>query len=213
MVTRRLKAVVSDLKAQNKTVNHIKFGTYKVTDSQYASAYDVQGNETNQVIAYLDGDILRVTNADSNKPVTFEAGDSLSFDSAAEFNNIKTIAYDNVDTSKVTTTGGAFKNLQNVTSISGLEKFNTSNVTNMAMMFQGCQKLTSVNVQNWNTQKVTNMQAMFNGCSDLQTADVSKWDVSNVQSVAQMFNGCQRLKVIDVSKWNLTKATKFQQLV
>ena len=45
----------------------------------------------------------------------------------------------------------------------------TSNVTNMNAMFNGCSRLTSVPA--FNTSKVTDMYSMFNGCTSLTTIE------------------------------------------
>ena len=46
---------------------------------------------------------------------------------------------------------------------------NTSNVTDMSCMFDGCSGLTSLDLSGWNTSKVTRMNSMFSGCSKLKT--------------------------------------------
>lgn len=45
----------------------------------------------------------------------------------------------------------------------------TSNVTNMSNMFEGCWNLTSLDVSNFDTSNVTDMNSMFSGCSSLKT--------------------------------------------
>ena len=50
-------------------------------------------------------------------------------------------------------------------SITGMQYFNTSEVTNMGSMFSGCIALTSIDLSNFNTANVTNMYSMFLGCS------------------------------------------------
>jgi surface protein len=37
----------------------------------------------------------------------------------------------------------------------------------MEKMFYNCDSLTSLNISNWNTSNVTNMASMFDGCSSL----------------------------------------------
>ena len=39
----------------------------------------------------------------------------------------------------------------------------------MSGMFQDCTSLTSLNLSGWNTSNVTDMGYMFNGCSNLNT--------------------------------------------
>ena len=50
-----------------------------------------------------------------------------------------------------------------------VSKWDTSNVTNMILMFNCCSSLNSLpDISKWNTSKVTNMESMFNGCSNLK---------------------------------------------
>ncbi len=83
--------------------------------------------------------------------------------------------------------------------------FDTSKVTSMEGMFQGCAGLISLDVSHFNTSKVTNMSYMFDGCSSLTDIDVSHFNTSNVTSMESMFLGCQSLGKLDVSHFNTSK--------
>ena len=63
-----------------------------------------------------------------------------------------------------------FYNASQLTSITGLEYLNTSEVTNMSHMFAGCTKLEDIDVSHLDTGKVTDMSGMFEGCSGLPTS-------------------------------------------
>ncbi|MCI6573477.1 MAG: BspA family leucine-rich repeat surface protein [Firmicutes bacterium] len=56
--------------------------------------------------------------------------------------------------------------LTNLTSIS-FGNFNTSNVTDMHYMFEGCSSLTSINLSSFDMSKVTNTDSMLANCSGL----------------------------------------------
>ena len=56
--------------------------------------------------------------------------------------------------------------LTNLTSIS-FGNFNTSNVTDMHYMFEGCSSLTSLNLSSFDMSKVTNTTDMLSDCSAL----------------------------------------------
>ena len=56
--------------------------------------------------------------------------------------------------------------LTNLTSIS-FGNFNTSNVTDMHYMFEGCSSLTSLNLSSFDMSKVTNTDSMLANCSGL----------------------------------------------
>ena len=63
----------------------------------------------------------------------------------------------------------------------------------MSYMFQGCSSLKDINLSNFNTSNVTNMSWMFNGCELLSSLpDISKWNTSNVTEMSRMFDGCKK---------------------
>ena len=72
----------------------------------------------------------------------------------------------------------------------------TSNVTDMNRMFNGCNALTSLDVSGWNTSNVINMDYMFYNCSSITSLDFSGWDTSNVTNMNSIFSGCSSLKTI-----------------
>ena len=88
-----------------------------------------------------------------------------------------------------------------------VSNFDTSNVTNMAYMFNGCLALTSLDVSNFDTTNVTNMGGMFNDCSKLTSLDLSSFDTTNVADMSFMFNGCSKLTSLDVSNFDTTNVT------
>ena len=86
----------------------------------------------------------------------------------------------------------------------------TSNVTNMDSMFNGCTSLQSLDLSGWNTSNVTDMYYMFSGCTSLQTLDVSGFDTSNVTKMGYMFNNCKTLQTLDVSGFDTSNVTNAQ---
>ena len=93
----------------------------------------------------------------------------------------------------------------NVSSITGMEYLNTSEVTSMFNMFGHCYDLGSVDVSHFDTRKVTNMAQMFGGPACLEL-DLSSFDTSNVENMTEMFGGSRPLRTIKVSDgWSLEK--------
>ena len=85
-----------------------------------------------------------------------------------------------------------FKELQE---IEGIENLNTEDVTIMNSMFNGCSKLTSLDLSSFNTSKVENTGFMFNGCSSLKTIYVSdKFKTDKVTFGNFMFYDCNQLE-------------------
>ncbi|MBR5324855.1 MAG: BspA family leucine-rich repeat surface protein, partial [Prevotella sp.] len=91
--------------------------------------------------------------------------------------------------------------------IVGLKYLNTSQVTNMANMFLGCNKLTSLDVSHFDTSKVTDMSNMFSGCAGLKSLDLSNFNTSKVESFGNMFERCSSLSSLNVSSFNTSKST------
>ncbi|EME8125135.1 BspA family leucine-rich repeat surface protein, partial [Enterococcus faecium] len=95
--------------------------------------------------------------------------------------------------------------LQNLKEINGLEKLDTSQVTDMSTMFYQCSSLQNLDLSSFNTSQVTTMSEMFKGCSDLQTLDLSSFDTSQVMAMFDMFYGCTSLQSLDLSSFNTSK--------
>ena len=94
----------------------------------------------------------------------------------------------------ITSTEYWFFGCSNLETFVGLEYLNTSNVTNMASMFDGCYSLTTLDLSSFNTTSVTEMKMMFYGCTSLTTIYVrSGWSTANVTSSDHMFEGCDRI--------------------
>ena len=148
--------------------------------------------------------------------LTFEKyeGESLPSDSESEWvedgksvfemfkydcQNIKNIVInESFKTFTPTTLSRFFGGLVKLETITGLEYLNTANVTDMSLLFNNCQKLTSLDVTHFNTAKVTNMYRMFNACG-LTSLDLSNFNTAKVENMGLMFSGCSNLKTIYAS--------------
>lgn len=97
--------------------------------------------------------------------------------------------------------GNAFKNAfrDSENEISIINAGDTSGVTAMHSLFQGCSSLKKCCL--FDTSNVTSMSSMFASCSGLKT--VPLFDTSNVTRMASMFSGCsvlQSIPLFDTSK-------------
>ena len=115
-----------------------------------------------------------------------------------------------MQSARPTSTENWFWYLPNLTKIEYLDYLNTSDVTNMSCMFDGCQKLTSVDVSHFNTTKVTDMSNMFSGCSKLTSLDLSGFNTEKVTDMSYMFSECTSLNTLDVSHFNVEKVTTME---
>ena len=107
-----------------------------------------------------------------------------------------------------TTTYDWFFGMHNLRSITGISNLNTSEVTNMAFMFQSCDLLTSIDLSHFNTSKVTDMSGMFANSTGLTSLDLSSFNTSRVTKMRNMFSSCSNLRTIYVgSGWSTAAVT------
>ena len=107
-----------------------------------------------------------------------------------------------------TSTYAWFGYMNKVQSITGISCLNTSKVTNMGSMFEGCSGLTNLDVSGFNTANVTNMQFIFYGCSGLTNLDLSNFNTANVTTMEGMFDHCSALTSLDLSGFNTARVTE-----
>ena len=112
------------------------------------------------------------------------------------FSSLKTFILDNVvfPANMIYGLGGL-----STVEVMSLENVDTSNVTDMSSMFNGCSKLNGLTLKSFETSNVTNMNAMFLGCSKLKKLNLGSFDTSNVTNMGSMFEGCTELTTISVS--------------
>jgi surface protein len=76
-----------------------------------------------------------------------------------------------------------------------------SGIQSMFSMFLSCQGITTVsNINSWNVSSVTNMSSMFFLASNFNQ-DIGSWDVSNVTDMGGMFYGASRFNQ-DIGGWD-----------
>ena len=93
-----------------------------------------------------------------------------------------------------------FNNKENIKTITKLKGLDTSNVTNMNSMFNGCSSLTTLDLSSLNTSKVTTMQEMFSGCTSLTSLNLSDLNMKKLQYVAHMFYDCSSLTDVFINQ-------------
>ncbi len=122
----------------------------------------------------------------------------------AGFTNCTAMDLRNANTTNVTNMSLMFSNCSklNTLYVSG---WNTGNVTNMSFMFSGSGSLEQLDLSDWNTGNVTMMSYMFQTCTSLTTLDLSGWDTGNVMNMDGMFSNCSSLTSLDLSGWNTAR--------
>jgi len=98
-----------------------------------------------------------------------------------------------------------FKGGLNITSINLNTKGLIKKIKSMDYMFQGCDSLKSVILNNFDSTKVTSMKGLFYNCKNLYEVDLSNIDTSKVISMNSMFYYCKSLESLNLSNFNTKK--------
>ena len=114
--------------------------------------------------------------------------------------NIKKVVFDaSFANARPTSCDYWFDYCPNLTTIEGIEYFNTENVTTMRYMFDSCESLKSLDLTNFNTENVTDMYYMFYRCTSLESLDLTNFNTAKVTNMTAMFYKCSALKTIYAS--------------
>ena len=106
----------------------------------------------------------------------------------------------------------SFVNEKNIKTIKKLKGLDTSKVTSMEYMFDGCTSLTSLDLSSFDTSNVTNMNRFFESATSLTSLDLSNFDTSNVKGMYRLFYGCSSLTSLDMSNWDTSNVTENGQM-
>ena len=143
----------------------------------------------------------------------WSAGETYAFQAMFKnCSNVESINMENVRSGIANSTSEMFNGCSKLTEIKGLDKLETSGITNMNSMFLSCSGLTSLDVSGFNTSACTNMGSMFNGCNGLTSLDLSNFDTSNVTDMSGMFRDCEKLTSLDVSGFNTSACTNMANM-
>ena len=123
--------------------------------------------------------------------------------------NILELDLSNFDTSQVTDMNIMFNHMRDLTTLD-LSNFDTSQVTDMNIMFNHMRDLTTLDLSNFDTSKVTNMRGMFGAMFNLTTLNLSSFDTSKVTDMYGMFHGTSKLTSLDLSNFDTSKVTDMQ---
>ncbi|WP_223902389.1 MucBP domain-containing protein [Lactobacillus laiwuensis] len=158
-------------------------------------------------LAHING-----INSDDIQEVKFTG--QLKIGSASEMfkdltNLTKITGLENLDTSATSDMRYMFANCQNLTSIDGIANLQTSKVNNMSFMFAGCSKLASLDLSSFNTANTIHAESMFQDCENLQSIKFSPdFTIAKVDDISRMFSGCSSLTALDLSKFNTSQVKK-----
>ena len=157
------------------------------------------------VTASFDGSTVTISS--TSEIGTIDSPMLNSFFNICGKSNVKTITFAN-EVYAPALSNQLFYGLSEMTGINHANYLDTSNVTSMNSMFQGCNSLTTLNLSDWDVSNVTGagMTGVFTQCSGLETIDVTNWQIGNI-NMSGMFYGCSSLKSIDMSTWDMSGVT------
>ena len=137
-----------------------------------------------------------------------------------------------VNLSRISNLSYMFKDAKDLTSITFGPAFDTRNITDMSYMFDGCERLNTIDLSNFNTANVINMEHMFSrsgvdtitlpatfttnnvrsmgymfaSCSNLDSINANQLNVENVATMSHMFYNCPQLTNLNISNFNTSNA-------
>ena len=131
------------------------------------------------------------------------------------YNNPKltTLSVSNLVNSKTTSLHGMIMNCKSLTSITGLDTWNTSGVTNMIGVFQDSSALPDSvlnGILNWDVRNVTTTHGMFSG-TRFQNISLSNWSMNKIREMTAMFNGNTSLRTVSLPR-EMSTVTDMQNM-
>ena len=191
----------------DKTYAHIDGGTSNpgyFTDIQIAMLpYVALSGDGTTLTFYKDGKIATHTEP------TFMLNEPDQTPGWSIYSNVSTVVFDpSFAAVHPTYMGDWFNGLRYLTSIQGLENLNTSEVTSMKNLFNGCTSLVNLDLRYFETGNVTDMNSMFRDCSSLRQLDLPSFDTRKVTDMNIMFRGCTSLESLDLSSFDTHSVTR-----
>ena len=176
------------------------YAVFDSSDGSFTFFQDTKGK-------YTDGQVVGTkTYYTGFEDITGETNPSWCDSSSGDLKVVvKTVTFK--DKIKPKTCHDWFSGAVSLTSITGLDKLDTTAVTDMGFMFYSCSKLTSLDLSSFNTENVTHMNGMFQNCSSLTSLDLSSFNTENVTYMYRMFRYCSSLTSLDLSSFNTANVT------
>lgn len=128
--------------------------------------------------------------------------------------SLKAIVARNVK-SEVDSIGSMFYGLENLTTISGLDSWDTVNVEDMGYAFAHCRSLTTVSgLESLSLENARSINSMFRGCRNMSDFDALKsWDVKDVLDMDRMFGGCLSFNdLTPILEWSINDDCMFESM-
>ena len=165
------------------------------TDASYARL-DEPGQQGYFTYIEIVPELYALYDAETTTMTLYYDGQMLKYGGFAEWwddlptEDITTVVLDgSMQDARPTSTRLWFQSCNNLTEIQHLDYLNTSEVTDMSIMFRYCYRLTSVDLRSFDVTNVTDMRGMFEECQALKTIYCGgNWSATTANS-ERMFRG------------------------
>ena len=187
---------------QNATTDKAKANKQEAGSSQFDPANVIRDNNATISSTWEDipvtfhNNVLSLGEKDKTYTIDNSANNNISISQ-----NISNVTPDDITEIDINapiaikgSANGVFNNLKNITSINGLDKLDTSQVTNMQQMFASCPKLTELDLSSFNTNKVTNYTGLFLNDTNLTSINLYNFTIADDAKMLIMFRFCSNLK-------------------
>ncbi len=169
---------------------------------------DVSLAQDGSVLLYVSGSDVIITN-ESGIPVIANQDMSCAFADLSSLTSID--GFDLLDMSGCENVSSMFEDA-GVTSLD-LSSWDTSSITDMSSLFEGCAGLTSPDMDGWDCSEVSDMDSMFRDCSSLRSLSLQGWDVSSCLSFHAMFSGCSSMTSTgSLASWETGSCADFSSM-
>ena len=176
----------------------------------------------NEIEIYLNNKKINVLQDDNKRKYNFKKEGKYEFQIIfnnpitnmknffKECTNIISLDLSDFDTSNITNIESMFNGCLKLKEIKGMNKFTTNNVITMNAMFQDCSVLEYLDLSNFDTSKNINMECMFNRCYKLkEIKGINKFITNKTINMKIIFNCCHELEYLDLSSFDTSNVTSF----
>lgn len=173
-------------------------------EGDYKETYDCSTSNS-YYTSYLTNDNKLIISGNGHK-IVFPVSSQSLFSNYDNGGKISSFTFNNdCITSYVTNMALMFNYCSSITSID-MSNLDTSNVTNMGQMFEWCENLKTVNI---GKTSATNMYGMFSECSHIEKVIL---DTSSATDMEGMFSFCQFTESLDISGFDTSSATTMKKM-
>ena len=191
------------------------YGTYSWQGGHVALSSDIYSsvlrhNEDGYTLTLKKVDLLNdeIAANEELRNITFFDGNWRS-----ESSGVDTICIDETFKDCHPTDFHIFRNMKDLKHNVGMKNLNTSEMTDMSSMFEGCTSLEDVDLSGFRTSKVTNIVKLFKDCSSLKSINLKSFSGAVVSSLSEMFKNCRSLEVIDLSELDTKAVTDMSSML